>query len=754
MSLDAGSRLGPYEILSPLGAGGMGEVYRARDARLDREVAVKVLPQFSADNAEALARFEREARAVAALSHPNILAIHDFGRDGNVTYSVTELLEGETLRERLEASAIPPRKALDYADQILRGLAAAHDRGIVHRDLKPDNVFLTRDGIVKILDFGIARETKGPGHGSNPESLTASGTVVGTPGYMSPEQIRGKPVDQRSDLFSVGVILYEMLTGKRAFQRENPVETMMSILQDDPSHSTGRGVPVELAEILTHSLEKSPEDRFQSARDFAFALQAAEREPSGPRSPATGSARLGERAETSIAVLPFRNMSAGPDAEYFSDGMTEEIINALAGIESLRVAARTSSFAFKGKDTDVRQIGRELGVRTVLEGSVRKAGQRLRITTQLIDVASGYHVWSERYDREMADVFEIQDEISRSIAGALKVRLLPAQEEALVAPGTRDVDAYNRFLKGRYFFNQRASKKAIVEFEAAIARDAGFAAAYTGLADSYGTYGFYGGISTREAFAKARAAADKARELESDSADVHVALGILDHYYGWDLEREERHLRRAIELAPHAAAGSSWLAILLAATGRHQEALEMGRRGVELEPLSANAHVNAVWPYFFGPGHLDEAVEGFRRAVHVDPNAIYALWSLGLACRFAGRHDEGIAALERLVAITNREMPWALALYAGNLGAAGRSEDARSVVAELENSPKLGYVPPLHVAFARIALGEKEATLALLERALDERNALFWAWTRTSPVFASLREEARFQDLLARIRPE
>ncbi len=753
MTLANGAKLGPYEILSPLGSGGMGEVYRARDTRLEREVAVKVLPQLSAGSAEAIARFEREARAVASLSHPNILAIHDFGRDGDVVYSVTELLEGETLRERLESSAIPPRKAIEYAEQMLRGLAAAHDRGIVHRDLKPDNVFLTRDGIVKVLDFGIARETKGPGSGSNPESLTASGTVVGTPGYMSPEQIRGKPVDQRSDLFSLGVILFEMLTGKRAFQRENPVETMMSILQDEPRQDIGRGIPPELSGILTHSLEKSPEDRFQSARDFAFALQAAEREPSGPRSPATGTVRPAERTEASIAVLPFRNLSSGPDAEYFSDGMTEEIISALAAIDSLRVAARTSSFAFKGKDTDVRQIGRELGVRTVLEGSVRKAGQRLRITTQLIDVASGYHVWSERYDREMADVFEVQDEISRSIAAALKVRLLPAQEESLVEPGTRDVEAYNRFLKGRYFFNQRASKKAIVEFEAAIARDPKFAEAYTGLADSYGIYGFYGGIPTLEAFAKARDAATRAQEIDPDSAESHLALGILDHYYGWDLEREERHLRRAIELAPHAAAGSSWLAILLAATGRQEEALEMGRRGVELEPLSANAHVNAVWPFFFVPGHLDEAVEGFRRAVHVDPNATYALWSLGLACQMARRHEEGIAALERLVSLTNREMPWALALYAASLGVAGRVSEARQVLAELEDAKKLGYVPPLHVAFARIALGEKDETLALLERGLEERNALFWAWTRTSPVFASLREDARFQDLLSRIRP-
>jgi serine/threonine protein kinase/tetratricopeptide (TPR) repeat protein len=753
MMIAAGARLGPYEILAPLGAGGMGEVYRARDSRLGREVAVKVLPGMAADNADALARFEREARAVAALSHPNILAIHDFGRDGEVAYCVTELLEGESLRQRLDAGAIPPRKAVEYAQQIARGLAAAHDRGIVHRDLKPDNVFLTRDGLVKILDFGLARQTKDSSSGgSDPHSLTASGTVVGTPGYMAPEQIRGKAVDHRVDLFALGAILYEMLTGGRAFHRDSPVETMMSVLQDDPSHSLGRGVPPELAGIVAHSLEKSPEDRFQSARDFAFALQASEREGSGPRSPATGTARFTEKSDASIAVLPFRNMSSGPDAEYFSDGMTEDITTALADIDSLRVAARTSSFAYKGKDTDVRQIGRELGVRTVLEGSVRQAGRRLRITAQLIDVSSGYHVWSERYDREIEDVFAVQDEISRSIAGALKVRLLPAQETSLVTPGTRDVEAYNRYLKGRYYFNQRASEKAIAEFEAAIARDPQFAAAYTGLADSYCIYGFYGGIPTLEAFEKTRAAAARAMELAPDSVDTHIALGLLDHYYAWDIDREESHFRRSIELAPRDASGYSWLACFLSIGERKDEAIEVGRRAVELEPLSASTHVNATMSYYFAR-RFPEAIEGFRKAVHVDPNSVYALFALGLACLSGGAHDEGVAALERLAAQTERQMPWALALLAATFAAVGKKEDAHRLLSELDALGRRGYVPPIHLAFVRCQLGEVDETVALLSRALTERNALYWGWVPYAPAFDSVRADPRVQKLIAAIRP-
>ena len=756
MTLAAGTKLGPYEILSPLGAGGMGEVYRARDARLGREVAVKVLPELTAGSPEALARFEREAQAVAALSHPNILAIHDFGRDGGVAYCVMELLEGESLRERLGASAIPPRKALDYAQQIARGLAAAHDRGIVHRDLKPDNVFLTRDGLVKILDFGLARpagETASSGSGPQ-ASLTASGTVVGTPGYMSPEQIRGKPVDQRSDLFALGAILYEMLTGQRAFQRGNAVETMMAVLQDDPLLSAGRGVPAELSDIVTHCLEKTPEDRFQSARDFAFALQVGEREPSSPKAAVSGSgAGAAPAHEASIAVLPFRNMSAGADAEYFSDGMTEEIINALAGIDALRVAARTSAFAFKGKDTDIRQIGRDLGVRTVLEGSVRQSGQRIRITAQLIDVSNGYHLWSERYDREMQDVFAVQDEISLAIAAALKVRLLPAQEESLVSPGTRDIEAYNLYLKGRYFFNQRASKKAIAEFEAAIARDPQFAAAYTGVADAYGTFGFYGGISTLEASAKARAAARKAQELEPDSAEVHLALGIYDHYYGWDMEREERHLRRSIELAPRSAAGYSWLALQLSAIRRTDEALELGRRGVELEPLSANVHVNAAWPYYFARRY-GEAVAGLRKAVDVDPAGVYGLFALGMACHAEGGYEEATEVFEKLVVLTGREMPWALALYGGSLASAGRRAEAQALLAEVERLSRREYVPPLHVALVQVQLGDTESALASLGMALEERNAFFWGLARSGPVFELLRPDPRFQAILAGIRPE
>jgi serine/threonine protein kinase/tetratricopeptide (TPR) repeat protein len=747
MPLSPGMRLGPYEILAPLGAGGMGEVYRAKDTRLGREVAVKVLPKFSADSQEALARFEREARAVAALSHPNIMAIHDFGSEGGVAYSVTELLEGESLRDRLDASAIPPRKAIEYVQQIARGLAAAHDRGIAHRDLKPDNVFLTRDGLVKILDFGLAREIPGSeksGSGLQ-ASLTASGTVVGTPGYMSPEQIRGKPVDQRTDLFALGAILYEMLTGQRAFQRGSPVETMMAVLQEDPPASGGRPVPPELAAIVSHCMEKNPEDRFQSARDFAFALQVADRELSGARTPTPSAALPVQQTGTSVAVLPFRNLSADPEADYFSDGMTEEIINALTGIEDLRVAARTSSFAFKGKDADVRRIGEELGVRTVLEGSVRQAGRRIRITVQLVDAESGYQLWSERYDREMEDVFAVQDEIARAIADRLKVRLAGSGEHPLVKAPTDDVEAYDLYLRGRHFWNLRRPRPAIECFEAAIVRDPKYVAAYTGLADAYSVWGFYGGIPTLEARRKATDAAEKARMLAPGEWDVHLSLGVIEHYYGWDTAVEEQELRLAIDRNPRATDAYFWLALCLGVSGRFEEAAEIGRQGVALDPHSANARAALAWAYG-GARKYETAVREFTAAVALDPAAPFPLWSLGYMQQQAGALSEAVATLERVVAITERRHYFELALLGGALAAAGRRNDAESILAEIREAAAREYVPPFDMAVLLASLGDKEGALEALERAYADRNALLW-YRIHLPTFDVLRSEPRWQAL-------
>jgi TolB-like protein/Tfp pilus assembly protein PilF len=451
-------------------------------------------------------------------------------------------------------------------------------------------------------------------------------------------------------------------------------------------------------------------------------------------------------------VLPFRNMSADRDAEYFSDGMTEEIINALSKIEALRVASRTSAFAFKGKDEDVRKIGAALGVRAVLEGSVRQAGRKIRITAQLIGVADGYHLWSGKYDREMEDVFAVQDEIARTIAEILKVRLLPAEETRLTARSTGDVEAYNNYLKGRYFFNRREAPEAIVEFKRALARDPSYTEAYTGLADSYCIYGFYGGISTVEAFARARAAAERARELEPDSADAHVALGLVEHYFGWDLERQERELRRAIELAPRSAAGYAWLALMVGIQpSRQAEALELARHAAEIEPHSANVQTNVGWA-FFGWRRFEDAVREFRRALHIDPNAPYPLWALGLTYRLLGRHAEAVVSLEKAVDVTGKRQSFYLGMLGGAYAAAGRRQDALALIEELTRRSAHEYVAPFHLAFIHIPLGNTDEALACLERGCAERNGLMW-WIRNAAHFDPLRSDPRFPAVLAKVVP-
>ena len=752
MTLTAGTHLGPYEILSPLGAGGMGEVYRARDTRLSREVAVKVLPGHLQSNADALARFEHEARAVAALSHPNILAIHDVGREGAVAYLVTELLDGESLRERLAAAAVPPRKAIEYAQQMARGLAAAHDRGMVHRDLKPENIFLTRDGLVKILDFGLARRLPGSPvlEAESPTAGTGSGVILGTVGYMSPEQVRGKSVDHRSDLFALGAVLFEMLTGKRAFQGESAPETMVAILQDDPPPApSGRAIPPEISAILAHCLEKSPEDRFQSARDLAFALQAAERGSGPSRSGESGAVPAPERLEASIAVLPFRNMSPDRDAEYFSDGMTEEIINALTGIPALRVAARTSSFAYKGKDTDVRQIAHEIGVGCVLEGSVRQVGQRLRVTAQLIDVATGYHVWSERYDREMQDVFAVQDEIARAIAEKLQVQLAGGAGAPVVAPATKDLAAYDAFLKGRYDWNLRRMPSAVAQFQSAVDRDPDYAAAHLALADSYAIWGFYGGIPCWEAYARARTATESAERIAPDSAGIHLSYGIIDHYYGWDTAREERELKRAAELEPRSAQPYFWLSLCWSVADRFEEGLEAARQAVALEPYSGNAHAVLGWA-FAGTRRFAEAVPVLEKAVALEPDGAFPRWSLGLAQLFAGAVEDAVATFERAVEATGREHTFQLGMLSGSLAAAGRSAEAGRVLDEMKEKALRSYVPPFDLAIALTALGRREEALSAVERAYDERNGLLWARLHM-PMLDALRGEPRFADVAKRL---
>jgi serine/threonine protein kinase/Flp pilus assembly protein TadD len=751
VSLSRGSRLGPYVVLAPLGSGGMGEVWRARDGRLGREVAIKTLPEALAEDPDARARFSREARAIAALSHPNVLAIFDVGEEAGVAYAVTELLEGANLRTHLGDGPLPPRRAAEWALQIAEGLAAAHEKGIIHRDLKPENVFVTRDERVKLLDFGLARREEAGADDARTltRSLTTDpGTVLGTAAYMAPEQARGLPADHRSDLFSFGAVLWEMLAGRRVFSGASAAEVLASVLRDQPPTlaSTG-GLADALVEVAGHCLEKDPVLRFQSARDLVFALRAAETAVS--RAIVTSPPARAFDGGPSVAVLPFRNLSPEKDSEYLSDGLSEEIIHALMKVEALRVAARTSSFAFKDKSEDVREIGERLGVRSILEGSVRQAGGRLRVTAQLIDVTSGYQLWSERFDRTLDDVFAVQDEIARAIAGTLRVRLF-GEDSAPRAAAPRDPAAYDLYLRGRFFFNRRSAPKAIEAFEGALARDPAFAAAYTGLADAWGIHAYYGGIDTRLAFARARAAVEQARALAPDTPEVAMSFAIQEHYFGWDFAREERELIAARDAAPRLAAPYYWLGLLFGLQGRTEKALPLLERVAELEPLNPLSHTAPGW-VFLTARRFEEARASFERALEIDPHAILPLQGLGHTLVMLGEPRAALEAFERLAAVAGRNSSYAAGAWAEGLAAAGRTDEARAALAALTTSGV--YVPATHVVNAQLRLADHEGALASLARAVDERNALAWWFVRHDPGLAPLREDPRFPAITAGVTP-
>ena len=543
-------------------------------------------------------------------------------------------------------------------------------------------------------------------------------------------------------------MLWEMLAGRRVFSGGSPAEVLASVSATSlPPCSEAGGLAAALAEIAGHCLEKDPALRFQSARDLVFALRAAESVVSRPI--ATSPPARAPEGGPSVAVLPFRNLSIEKDSEYLSDGLSEEIIHALMKVETLHVAARTSSFAFKDKSEDVRAIGERLGVRSILEGSVRQAGGRLRVTAQLIDVTSGYQLWSERFDRTLDDVFAVQDEIARAIAGTLRVRLF-GEDSASRTAAPRDPAAYDLYLRGRFFFNRRSAQKAIEAFEAALVRDPAFSAAYTGLADAWGIHAFYGGIDTRVAFARARAAVEQARALATDTPEVAMSFAIQEHYFGWDFAREERELDAARLAAPRLAAPYYWLGLLFGLQGRTEDALPLLERVTELEPL------NPLSPTAFGYVFLtvrrfEEARASFERALEFDPHSMLPLHGLGHSLLMLGDPKAALEAFERLVSVAGRSSSYAAGAWAWGLTAAGGPDEARAALSRLEASGV--YVPATHVVNAQLRLGDRDAAMASLARAVEERNALAWWWVRHEPGLAPLREDPRFPALAAGVTP-
>jgi serine/threonine-protein kinase len=753
MKLAEGTILGPYSIRDLLGAGGMGEVYRATDTRLKRDVAIKVLRERLAENSEALARFEREAQSIAALSHPNILAVHDVGTDEGLSFVVMELLEGESLRARMERTNLSPRKSIEIARQIAGGLVAAHDRGIVHRDLKPENVFLTREGLVKILDFGLAKQEVVPfSHDSQTAAPTLGhsqpGTVMGTLDYMSPEQVRGHAVNHLTDVFSFGVVLYEMLSGQKPYEGESSADIIGAILKEEPRDISeiNSSIPLSVRRIVNRCLEKNLHDRFQTARDLAFALQTVgeagdEEQGSG----AVASQPGVDDASSSVAVIPFTNMSPDPEQEYFCEGMAEEIINSLAGIQGLRVAARSSAFQFNSKSHDAREVGAALKVKTVLEGSVRTAGRRVRVTVQLIDVDNGFQLWSDRYDREMDDIFALQDEISEQVVEALKVTLGTEAKEETKRP-TTSVEAYQLYLKGLHNWYKRETgslQKAADFFEQAVAVDPDYALAHAGLVTSYCSLAFYG-MEPSIARARASAAAERAADLAPGGvAEVHAALGMYASWIAFDWETAEREFRASVEANPSYALAHIWYSMLLATLSRHDEAIALAAHALEIDPLSPYANT-AFGLAQVQAGLRNEALPALEESINIDADFLYSLWVLGSAYGALGRHEEAVAILEKAVTLSGRGSYY-LSWLGWAYGIAGRKPEAESILDELMAGFSNDDVQPLLLVQVCSGLGDLNSAFEWLEKSVAHGDpaASFIGFPPMDP----LREDPRFDDI-------
>ena len=722
-----GRTLGHYRIVEKIGAGGMGVVYRAHDERLDRNVAIKVLPESVAQDPDRIGRFEREAKAVAKLDHPNILAIHDFGTERGVTYAVTELLDGQSFREVISRGGLTTGKAVEYAQDIADGLAAAHDKGIIHRDLKPENVFLTRDGRIKLLDFGLAKLTQLEAPTQEvmeapTEPLpTAAGAVLGTPGYMAPEQVRGQSADHRSDIFALGCVLYEMLSGKRAFPGETGADVLSAILTKAPRSLAENvpKVPMALTGIVERCLEKNPQQRFQSARDLAFALRSLPGAASSPGAEMPGDRPRAADDRPSVAVLPFANLSSDPEQEFFCDGMAEEIINALAQVRGLRVVARTSVFAFKGKNEDVREIGSMLDVGAIVEGSVRKAGDRLRITAQLIDVRDGSHLWSERFDRRLEDVFEIQDEIALAVVENLEVKLLGGERAAVVKRHTDNLDAHNAYLVGLFEWNKMTPEGFVrcqELFQEAIDLDPEFAPPYAQLADSFTSVTWWADQSPAEALAKALPLVERALALDPDLAHAHSVVGHTTSFFQRDWVAGERSLRRAVDLAPNGALAQTYLALLLMMAGRGSEASERARMALRLDPLSPT---NTVWAgvVLLFSGHAGEGLSVIERQVAMTPHLWMPRYWVSVGLASGGRFAEARVAAEKAFELTGGSSltQCNLAMICYRLG---DQQVGDALFDSLQQRAQTGYVSSMFLAWLHLARGEPEDALRWAEEAL------------------------------------
>jgi len=788
-----GHTISHYRILRMIGSGGMGVVYEAEDLKLGRNVALKFLPEELAGDTHALERLRREARTASVLHHPNICTIYEIDEERGRLFIAMELLEGQTLQQKMRGKALDIETVLDVGIQVADGLDAAHSKGIIHRDLKPANIFIMTRGEAKILDFGLAKHSLKPegdaaiNASTISTDLSSSGTALGTIAYMSPEQAKGKELDSRSDLFSFGSVLYEMGTGMLPFRGATPALILKAILDGriTPAVRLNPDLPHGLEAVINKALETNENLRYQHASDIRSDLARLKRDTDSRvvatarvassdidvsswrrRKPALVTAaivlaalltltawvaffRVRHETVDSIAVLPFVNATADPDMEYLCDGITDSVINNLSQLAHLRVLARNTAFRYKGKEADPKRIGKDLGVRAVLTGKLLQRGDTLVLQSELMDVAKDSQLWGGQYRRKISDVFALEEDLSREISETLRFRLTREEKRRVTRRHTDNAEAYRLYLKGRYFWylwSPEKSQKAIEYFQQAISNDPGYALAYAGLADTYISQAWFGEVSPREAMPRAKDAALKALESDDDVAEAHVSLAFADCLYDWDWPSAGKHFERAVALNPSYVNAHNWYSYYLSALGRSDQALAEAKRALDLDPASPGGNQGMGIQLIYARRY-DEAIEQFQKALEMDYHDAHLGLGNGYAAK--GNYQKALSEFQKYAEL-DRGTPRSIAALGYAYARLNQPTEALRALNQLSEMEKRRYVSPGSVAIVYIGMGDRDRAFEWLEKSCDE-HSFNVAFLKVSPFFDSLRSDQRFTDLLHRV---